>query len=71
MALAMSTDQRIRKLLARGLSVESIARKIGRPGPKGEDRVRDTMFAINTERAERVFDKCCRAHDHRNQGEDQ
>lgn len=35
------TDERIRKLAARGLSVEQIARKIGRPGAHA--RVRQAL----------------------------
>lgn len=36
---ATHTADRIRKLLAKGLAPESIARKIGRPGPDGVARV--------------------------------
>lgn len=36
---ATHTAERIQKLLAKGLSPESIARKIGRPGPDGVARV--------------------------------
>ncbi len=37
------TEARILKLHKKGLSVESIARKIGRPGPEGEERVRTAL----------------------------
>ena len=41
--VATHTEARILKLIGKGLSVESIARKIGRPGPEGEARVREVI----------------------------
>lgn len=40
---ATHTDERILKLAEKGLSPEQIARKIGRPGPEGVERVRATI----------------------------
>jgi hypothetical protein len=37
---ATHTTERIEKLLAKGLAPESIARKIGRPGAEGVERVK-------------------------------
>jgi hypothetical protein len=36
---ASHTSERIRKLIRAGLAFESIAKKIGRPGPAGVERV--------------------------------
>lgn len=48
---ATHTAERIRKLLAKGLPPESVARKIGRPGPEGVARVRAELARISPERA--------------------
>lgn len=46
---ATHTAQRIRKLLRQGLAPESIARKIGRPGPEGVARVRLELARMGQE----------------------
>lgn len=58
---ATHTDQRIRKLLAQGLAPESIARKIGRPGPDGLARVAATVREIAASRRDpHALDACLR-----------
>jgi hypothetical protein len=37
------TTEEIKKMARKGLSIEAIAREIGRPGPLGEDRVRRVL----------------------------